>query len=215
MKKGLLLGGAMLMTFGMVEAASATPVNFDLAGDPASSVSVFGVSSILGEANLTGALAPGLDSQIFSLNDGDTKAVDFFTLTASGLGLGSYQVAATLAFDLPDMAPASASGQGIFGTLYGFVTGGSLSWFNQPDAFLLADGNTISVTFDEGCKIVLGDTVMLRAHVTNWGGGEADIIDQDGNTNGTHAPVPEPATMFLFGTGLVSFAGLTLKGKKK
>jgi hypothetical protein len=32
MKKGLLLGSMLLMGFGMVEAASATPVNFDLAG---------------------------------------------------------------------------------------------------------------------------------------------------------------------------------------
>lgn len=156
---------------------------------------------------MTGALAPGLDSQIFSLNAGETKVVDFFTLTASGLALGAnYQVEATLAFDLPTaMDPADGSGNGKFSTFLGWLSGGTLSWFTQPASVLDANGNTISVNFENGCAVGFGGQAMVHAFITNQGGG----------TTPTNAPVPEPATMFLFGTGLVSFAGLSLSRQKK
>ncbi len=208
MKKGLLLGSAMLMAFGMVEAASASLVNFDLAGSAGGSAVTVTDSARRGD--LTGALAPGLDSQIFSLNDNETQVVDFFTLTASGTALwAAYDVSAILAFDAPSMAAAYGSGEGHFGTakipFFGRVSGGTLSWI-QPAELVLAGGNMISVTFED-IPLVVGfsDTAMVHATIKNLGGG----------TTPTNAPVPEPATMFLFGAGLVSFAGLTLSRKKK
>lgn len=63
----------------------------------------------------------------------------------------------------------------------------------------------------------VGDTVSISMWVADcsWGGhGGYAFLDGIGTTNPDN-PVPEPATMLLFGTGLAGFAGSRLCRKKK
>ncbi len=192
MMKPFLIACSMALALSMTGIAGATPVYFDLAGrNGGSSVSI---SEIGLGANLTASLANNLDSQIFTLNDGETRAVNFFTLTTSGFGGGIYSIAATLAFDQPDIhAVTSGSGYGVFCTFLSVLSGETLKWDpnSLPDAFTVA-GNTISIDFEDISTFGIGNTTMVHAYITNEGGGTT--------------PVPEPSTILLLGISLVAVA---------
>lgn len=141
-----------------------------------------------------------LTSTPFTLGDGATQTLDFFTLDASGYALSrDYTIEAILAFSSPQIA-GTGSGGGKFTQISGWVSAGTLTWdpSTLPDTFLLADGNTIKVNFESGATINCDDTTLLHAYVTNLGGGVA--------------PVPEPGTVVLVGAGLL---GLAIYGKRR
>jgi len=175
----------------------ATPVIF--------TPSVSGSSVTTSDSALFGSITAKLDLSAtpFILGDGATQTLNFFTLTASGLSFNkSYTVAATLAFSDP-LISSSGSGGGTFTTFCGVVSGGTLTWDTStlPDYFTLADGNKIKIDFEGGQAVGFGNTAQVHAFVTNLGGGVA--------------PVPEPGTILLLGSGLVgifSFARMRMKG---
>lgn len=198
MKKLALMAFGLALVVGMTGVACATPVDFDLAGS--SGGSSVTVNENVWFADLDAKLVNGLDCQVFTLSDGQTKEIEFFTLKASGVLGGFYSIAATLGFDSPDIA-ANGTGSGLFGTIFGIISGGTLFWdqSTMPDLFSIA-GNLISVSFEDGIKFGCGNTATVHAYITNHGGG----------TDPT--PTPEPASMLLLGAGLV---GLGYHRRKK
>lgn len=194
MKKTSLLLLSLVIVLSLAVNVWATPVTFtpDVVG---SSVIVTDTAPL---GKLTGTLA--LSGSGFTLADGAMQTLNFFTLNANGISFGrSYNIEATLAFSAPPIGSEGVGG-GKFYTFFGVLSGGTLSWNDMPKNYTLADGNVISIDFQDGWDIGLGDTVMVHAYVTNNGGGTA---------------VPEPTTMLLFGLGLLGLAGLRRKFKKK
>ncbi|MEN6484793.1 MAG: PEP-CTERM sorting domain-containing protein [Syntrophobacteraceae bacterium] len=187
----------LMLAFMLAFSASvwATPVTFTT--DPSgSSVSLTKDFSMW--AKLTGELVLGPTT--FVLDDNTSQTLDFFKLTASGFGLGEYDVSATLSFLVPSIQ-GTGSGSVLFASLGGYISGGILHWNSAtiPDYFTLTDGNKVKIDFEDGIAIVCGDSEIVHAYVTNLGGG---------------TPVPEPCTMFLLGSGLIGIAGIRGRFKK-
>jgi len=197
MKKHLACLCILILSLGIAGMAGAIPINFDINGS-SSSVTLSNVSTA-GWTFIEAELVNGLDDVYFSLDDGESHTFDFFRLTVGGLGYGTADVNATLAFDEPAGSQVTGIGSGCWLTLSGIISGGYLNWSNMPQTIALNDddGYYFDVDFEDVCVVGFGNTTTVSATIT------------------AHAsPVPEPATALLMGIGL-GLLGLGTVCRKK
>jgi hypothetical protein len=202
MKKILVI--LFLLFLGISVNANATPITFDVDGQPDSYVKITDYSTAFGDTSIS-ALLSDLDAiDNFTLNDNESKVIDFFTLSVEGGGIGTFSLEANLNLDAP-VLDASGDGSGGWGTVTlpwwlggGTYSGGLFWWEEAVQEFTLSDGNVVSISLLDGFALVEGSEVTITATITNHGGGTA--------------PVPEPATMLLLGIGLI---GLAVGSRKK
>lgn len=202
MFKGLVSGRSAAMLAGALMLCTATTahalpsLDFDIDG-PGSSATIDNISGLCVFCFATPTLEPTLDAEIFSLLEGESHTFDFFDVTVGGLfALATVDAAATLAFTLPPGVSVSSTGSGGFATFFGALSAGALIWDAPgPVEVALTNGSTFDVELSDIIAFGFGDTATVQATVTA--------------TN----VVPEPATLALFGAGLVA-VGIVRRRRK-
>ncbi len=157
-----------------------------------------GIFCGLTNCGVSADLAVGLGGTTFDLdNPGDSSTFDFLTFTGDGFGLTTFDITATLAFDPPNISTTSGGSGGAL-LFFGSIVGGVLEWDEVPAVVVLGDGSEVSVDFEGGFGLFLGNTVTTSASVT------LDKVSA--------VPLPASALMLLLGLG--GLAGVSRFRKK-
>ena len=184
-----------------VGATSAQAITFQV-DDLNSSVTLTNTTTgfVCGFTNcgVTAELASGLGNTTFDLgNEGESNTFDFLTFTGTGTGLAVYDIVATLAFNPPNISTTSGGSGGAL-LFFGSIVAGLLTWDDVPALIVLDDGSEVSVDFEGGFGLFLGQTVTTSASAT---------LEKV-------APVPLPASALMLLLGLGGLAGVSRFKKK-
>lgn len=184
-----------LSSCGPAGAATAIDFTFDVDN---SSVTITdqsggGLTCFFTSCGVEAALAPGFGSPpTFALEEGQSNTFDFIEFTAGGSTFvgRSFEISATLAFSSPASATTTSDGSGRSFFIAGTITGGVLSWDDVPAFITLADGNEISIDFQDGLTILpLANSIITTATV------EALSV--------TAVPLPAAFWLLISGLGLI------------
>jgi hypothetical protein len=191
--------------------AAAITLQFD--PNPANTyVHITSQTTVVGFGQVQAAIAPGLPTNSFTLNVGQTIPVDFilWTTTRFATAIDTFNVTASLSFLSPPSPPgAGTTGNGSgFGILAGgLIVGGGLIWdpaSGVPHSIALGGGNTLTVDFEGGLALILNGTVTTHAFLT-----------LEGPPGGQDLATPLPAALPLFASGLGALGLFGWRRKKK
>ncbi|MBW1834920.1 MAG: PEP-CTERM sorting domain-containing protein [Deltaproteobacteria bacterium] len=146
-----------------------------------------------GDTTISAALASLELIPKFTLQNNQSRTIDFFTISATDLGSGLFDLTANLNLDAPDLNATGAGSGSWYSTAT--YTLGQLYWDNPVQEFTLADGNIIRIAMQEGVALISGSEITVHTTITNLG----------------VAPVPEPTTILLLGSGLLGLVGYNRK----
>lgn len=190
---------ALFLTVGFASAtvmpSPATTVDFEIGASTSAGITN---QSCWGRCGISAALSDGVVGSSFSLAVGESYTFDFIDFTVRGFGLGTFDVAANLGFSAPG-GDAGFVGGGVFATLFGVVSGGSLNWDSVVETVTLANGTIFSVALEAGKVFGLGNSANASATVT--------LIDAP-------APVPLPASALLLIAGVGGLAAIRRRQAK-
>lgn len=177
------------MAFSVGAAQSAT-VGFDVDG-PGSSASASVTGCIFCHSSISASTVAGLDAVAFTLDEGESSTFDFVEFSTQGIGGGTFEVSATLAFSDPG-GSVSSTGSGFYATFFGAISGGGLAWGNAVQQVSFGNGGLYTVELEDGFTVGLGNSAVASATVT---------LDA--------APVPLPAAgwMLIAGLGGLAYTG--------
>jgi len=146
-------------------------------------------------------------SNAFSFNATNGTPVilnNFLTITASDSNAFSSNVTDTLSvtfnFTQPAGGSTGISGSGTASTFLGFITSGSITW-SGSSTLTFADGDTITVSLSNGSFSTFSGADI-----------DATITYAGSPGGGGVAAIPEPASIALFGAGLL---GLGMVGRRR